>query len=81
MRELKLGIAESGPGVELGDPAGDEQAALEVVLVDDVGAGADEQLAELGGDVAGRVAAGGEVDRDLAPAERLLAGGDRRRAR
>ena len=46
-----------------------------------VGAGADQQLAELGGDVAGGLAAAGQVDRDLAPAERLLAGLDHRAAR
>ena len=78
MREREAGHREAGAGLELGDPAGDEEAALELILVDHVGPGSDQELAELGGDVAGRAPAGGEVDRDLPPAERLLAGGDDR---
>ena len=65
-----------GAGIELGDPARDEQAAFELVLVDHARACGDEQLAKLRGDVAGRVPAVGEVDRHLAPAERQLAGRD-----
>ncbi len=64
--------------LELGEPAGDEQAPLELVLVDHLRPGADQELAELRGDVARRLAAAREVDRDLAPAQRQLAGGDHR---
>ena len=89
LRRAQHPLVDHGPGaeagdrerrarLELGDPAGDEQPPLELVLVDHVGAGADQQLAELGGDVAGGLAAAGQVDRDLAPAERLLAGLDHR---
>ena len=74
----EAGDREAGPGAELGDAPRDEQAALELVLVDDLGAGAHQELAELGGDVARGLAAGGEVDRNLAPPQWLLAGCDDR---
>ena len=63
-----------GAELALGPAPDHEQGAVEGLLVVDVVAGGDEELADLRRAAAGQLAARGLVDRDLAPADRGVAG-------